>query len=75
MQRWNPEAVDPNRSFKRGDPGACGSQEARGLVRLLESCGATGWACHVDLHETTDTDETEFQAGPGAGPLLRETGS
>ena len=61
IQRWNPDAVDPNRSFKRGDAAACGSQEAAGLVRLLESCGVAQWACHVDLHETTDTDETEFR--------------
>ena len=66
IQRWNPDAVDPNRSFKRGDAAACGSQEAAGLVRLLESCGVAQWACHVDLHETTDTDETEFRVAKAA---------
>ena len=66
IQRWNPDAVDPNRSFKRGDAAACGSQEAAGLVRLLASCGVAQWACHVDLHETTDTDETEFRVAKAA---------
>ena len=60
IQRWNYDAVDPNRSFKRDDPDQCGSQEARALVNLVRSHGDK-WACHVDLHETTDTDESEFQ--------------
>ena len=70
IQRWNPEAVDPNRSFlSRDDAAACGSQEAANLVRLLQSCdlGPGGaWAAHVDLHETTDTDETEFRVAKAA---------
>ena len=66
IQRWNPDAVDPNRSFKRDDPANCGSQEAANLVRLLQSCGVARWACHVDLHETTDTDETEFRPAKAA---------
>ena len=62
IQRWTSEAVDPNRSFaSRTDPEACGSQEAAALVSLLNSCAVETWACHVDLHETTDTDETEFR--------------
>ena len=51
IQRWNPDAVDPNRSFKRDLPDECSSQEAANLVRLLLSCGVDKWACHVDLHE------------------------
>ena len=65
IQRWNYDAVDPNRSFKRNDPEACGSQEARALVNLVKEHG-DGWACHVDLHETTDTDESEFQPAKAA---------
>ena len=39
IQRWNPEAGDPNRSFlSRDDAAACGSQEAANLARLLQSC-------------------------------------
>eukprot|EP00520_Triparma_pacifica_P002058 CAMPEP_0118636698 /NCGR_PEP_ID=MMETSP0785-20121206/2763_1 /TAXON_ID=91992 /ORGANISM="Bolidomonas pacifica, Strain CCMP 1866" /LENGTH=299 /DNA_ID=CAMNT_0006527845 /DNA_START=211 /DNA_END=1107 /DNA_ORIENTATION=- len=67
IQRWTSEAVDPNRSFaSRTDPHACGSQESAALVRLLNSCGVETWACHVDLHETTDTDETEFRVAKAA---------
>jgi len=67
IQRWNPDAVDPNRSFaSRDDPDACGSQEAANLVRLLNSCGVERWALHIDLHETTDTDETEFRVAKSA---------
>ena len=67
IQRWNPAAVDPNRSFaSRHDAAECGSQEAANLVRLLNSCGVDQWACHVDLHETTDTDESEFRVAKSA---------
>jgi hypothetical protein len=66
IQRWNYDAIDPNRSFKRNDPDACGSQEARALVNLVREHGSDGWACHIDLHETTDTDESEFQPAKAA---------
>ena len=67
IQRWTSEAVDPNRSFaSRMDPEQCGSQEGAALVGLLNSCGVENWACHVDLHETTDTDETEFRKSKAA---------
>ena len=56
IQRWNPHAVDPNRSFKPDGR----SQESSSLMRLLAA--TTGrLILHVDLHETTDTDETEFR--------------
>jgi len=56
IQRWNPHAVDPNRSF-RSDGAAA---EATALMQLVSSIGATALV-HVDLHETTDTDESEFR--------------
>jgi hypothetical protein len=56
ISRWNPHAVDPNRSFKEPSP----AQEAAELMRLVAP-----WRdrvlVHVDLHETTDTDESEFR--------------
>lgn len=55
VQRWNVDAVDPNRSFR--DDGA--APEARALMALLAPWRGS-FAAHVDLHETTDTDETEF---------------
>ncbi len=56
INRWNPNAVDPNRSFYENSP----SEESAGLMQLVESLGGDILA-HIDLHETTDTDELEFR--------------
>lgn len=56
IQRWNPDAVDPNRSFMPGSP----SRECAALMEL--AAGIQGRVLmHIDLHETTDTDESEFR--------------
>lgn len=61
IQRWNPDAVDPNRSF-RADGTA---QEAAALMRWVAP-----WRerilVHIDLHETTDSDESEFRPAKAA---------
>lgn len=56
VHRWNADAVDPNRAFREPSPAA----EARALMRLVAP-HADRIALHVDLHETTDSDETEFR--------------
>lgn len=56
IQRWNFDAVDPNRSFREPSP----AQESAALMRLISS-QAVKFAVHIDLHETTDTDESEFR--------------
>ena len=56
IHRWNPLAIDPNRSFKAGT--AC--DEARLLMRLIEPFLGR-FLAHLDLHETTDSDESEFR--------------
>ncbi|MGE0545866.1 MAG: M14 family metallocarboxypeptidase [Kofleriaceae bacterium] len=56
IHRWNPYAVDPNRSFL--EPSA--AEEAAALIRLVAPL-RDRVLMHVDLHETTDTDETEFR--------------
>jgi hypothetical protein len=56
IHRWNVDAVDPNRSFKDG--GACA--ESAALLRLVAPLRGR-IVLHVDLHETTDSDETEFR--------------
>ena len=56
IHRWNPEAVDPNRSFR--DDGA--APEAAALMGLVAPWGDRV-IVHVDLHETTDSDESEFR--------------
>ena len=56
VHRWNMNAIDPNRSFRAGsDVG-----EAAAVMRLVAPL-RDRVLVHVDLHETTDTDETEFR--------------
>lgn len=56
IHRWNANAVDPNRSFHHGSP----AEESAALMRLVAPvCDRA--LMHIDLHETTDTDETEFR--------------
>ena len=56
VQRWNHDAIDPNRSFRPGSP----AQESAALMALVARLGGP-WAAHIDLHETTDSDEDEFR--------------
>ncbi len=56
VHRWNANAVDPNRSFREGSP----VQESAALMRLVSPL-RDRVLVHVDLHETTDTDESEFR--------------
>jgi hypothetical protein len=56
VQRWNADAVDPNRSFRTDSP----APESAALMRLVAPI-ADRVLVHVDLHETTDSDETEFR--------------
>ena len=56
IHRWNPDAIDPNRSFRADSP----AQESAALMRLVAPV-RDRVLVHVDLHETTDTDESEFR--------------
>src|SRR5574343_188462 len=56
IQRWNAEAIDPNRSFVADSP----AQESAALMRLVAPLQGRV-LLHIDLHETTDSDETEFR--------------
>lgn len=55
INRWNPDALDPNRSFYSASP----AQESALFIQYLTALGADITA-HIDLHETTDTDNSEF---------------
>jgi len=57
IQRWNNNAVDPNRSFQAGIEGC---DESAAVMQLLTSLDIKP-LIHLDLHETTDTDESEFR--------------
>lgn len=61
INRWNPHCVDPNRSFYANSP----SEEAAALMAFVES-HAGEVVVHMDLHETTDTDESEFRPSQAA---------
>lgn len=55
INRWNPNAIDPNRSFYTNSP----AEESANLIKLVATLGDV--LMHIDLHETTDSDETEFR--------------
>lgn len=82
IQRWNCQAVDPNRSFNPNgeivvdrpfNPEAA-TEESAALIQHLQDIGIdeNRWLCHLDLHETTDTDETEFTPAKAARDGLEE---
>ncbi len=56
IQRWNADAVDPNRSFIANSP----APESAVLMTLVAPL-RDRVLLHIDLHETTDTDESEFR--------------
>ncbi|WP_404710729.1 M14 family metallocarboxypeptidase [Sphingomonas sp. MMS24-J13] len=56
IHRWNYDAIDPNRNFRADGPAG----EAVALIELVRSAG-TDFLLHIDLHETTDSDESEFR--------------
>lgn len=56
INRWNPQALDPNRSFYENSP----AEECRFFLQLMEKYQDQIFV-HFDLHETTDTDETIFR--------------
>ena len=56
IHRWNPFAVDPNRSFREPSP----AEEAANVMRFVAPFRGKVLV-HIDLHETTDSDETEFR--------------
>jgi hypothetical protein len=67
INRWNSNAVDPNRSFYRDSP----SEEASALMSYISAL-ATEFITHIDLHETTDTDNSEFRPALGARDAIEQ---
>lgn len=61
IQRWNFDALDPNRSFREHSP----AQESAALMQLVAPLHGH-FAAHIDLHETTDTDESEYRPAVAA---------
>jgi hypothetical protein len=67
INRWNPKAVDPNRSFRADSP----SEEAARVMKYLDGLGVE-FIAHFDLHETTDTDNTEFRPALAARDAVKQ---
>ncbi len=55
INRWNPDALDPNRQFRPASPAA---ESALAIACVAAHAGRV--EVHVDLHETTDSDNSEF---------------
>ncbi len=56
IQRWNALALDPNRNFVANSP----APESAALMALVQPLKGR-ILMHIDLHETTDSDEGEFR--------------
>lgn len=56
INRWNADAIDPNRNFRLDGP----ARESSALVELIAPLRGEV-LMHIDLHETTDSDESEFR--------------
>lgn len=67
INRWNPDAIDPNRSFYRDSP----AKEAQYLMDYVKSLNIE-FLAHIDLHETTDTDNSEFRPALAARDAIEQ---
>lgn len=56
INRWNNNAIDPNRSFFSDSP----SEECQFFLNAISKLDSNVFA-HFDLHETTDTDNSVFR--------------
>lgn len=61
INRWNPLALDPNRNFTADSQVA----ESAAVVSFLQQLSLPVLA-HIDLHETTDSDNSEFRPAKAA---------
>ncbi len=57
INRWNCKAIDPNRSFYKDSP----AEESAFLIEYIAALSTFDIKVHIDLHETTDTDNSEFR--------------
>ena len=56
INRWTADATDPNRSFTKGTE----VEECHYLMTYIADFDLS-ILCHIDLHETTDTDNSVFR--------------
>ncbi|WP_444996963.1 M14 family metallopeptidase [Aliikangiella sp. IMCC44359] len=67
INRWNPKAIDPNRSFYTDSP----AEESARLMECVASLNGD-ITVHIDLHETTDTDNTVFRPALAARDAVEQ---
>lgn len=68
INRWNNKAIDPNRSFYPDSP----AEESAAIISFIKSLDVE-IAMHIDLHETTDTDNSEFRPALSARDAEQHT--
>lgn len=66
INRWNAAAIDPNRSFHASSP----CEESVALMNYLDS-RQLNFTAHFDLHETTETDNSEFRPALAARDAVK----
>lgn len=67
VNRWNPLTIDPNRAFHADSP----AEECAALMAAVAELD-TPLNLHIDLHETTDTDNTVFRPDRAARDGVEE---
>ncbi|MBA6391931.1 M14 family metallocarboxypeptidase [Colwellia sp. BRX10-3] len=67
INRWNPLTIDPNRSFYENSP----AQESSAVMMYMKTLGVE-FIAHIDLHETTDTDNSEFRPALAARDAIEQ---
>ena len=73
INRWNPDTVDPNRSFFiDGDVHIKGVAEESALLMSYVDSLKLSFLAHIDLHETTDTDNSEFRPALAARDAVEQ---
>jgi len=68
INRWNNKAIDPNRSFYPQSP----AEESYSLMSFINGLNVD-ITMHIDLHETTDTDNSEFRPALSARDAVEHT--
>ncbi|MFT5852255.1 MAG: hypothetical protein ACI87J_002231 [Colwellia sp.] len=67
INRWNNKAIDPNRSFYANSP----AEESSSLMAFVAGLD-TDINVHIDLHETTDTDNSVFRPALSARDAIEQ---
>lgn len=68
INRWNNHAIDPNRSFCNNSL----AQESLLLMKFIKELGVD-FSMHIDLHETTESDNAEFRPALAARDAVQHT--